>query len=135
MRSEDEHIFIQTLSSRNYRNLDGGGTMISISEHGELVQDWDYLYEEPVNPEDLMMGYKESDHCGLSVMYPEHVSEICLKRVYITDDVGVDGEEMFLWRVIIYGPLGETLFSFESKTEAKETLNFILDWKRRYSMK
>jgi hypothetical protein len=130
-----ESIFIPTLSSRNYRNIDEGGTTVSISEHGELVQDWDYMYEEPVNPRDLMMGYRESHHCGFSIMYPEHVSEVCLKKVYITDDVGVDGEEIFLWRVIIYGPLGETNLSFESKSEAKDTFKFVLDWKRRYSTK
>jgi len=132
MSSENGHIFIPTLSSRNYRNLDGGGTTISISEHGELVQDWDYMYEEPVDSEDLMMGHKEVHHCGVSVMYPEHVSEVRLKKVYITDDVGMDGEEIFLWRVTIYGTDGETSLSFPTRKDANEVYAFILEWKRKY---
>jgi hypothetical protein len=131
MSSETKTIFILTLSGSNHVNLNGGGTNLSISEHGELVQEWDYIMQEP----DDLMGTRENHCVGTSVMYPEHVSEICLSKRFITDDVTEDGEELYVWRVTIFGLSDDTFFNFRTKREAREVYSLILDWKRKYSAK
>ena len=135
MSSETKPIFIPTLSSMNYRCIDEGGTYISVSEHGELVQEWNYTYEEPINRDDFIMGTKESHYTGTSVIYPEHVSEISLSKRFITDDSGPDGENLYLWRISIYGTNGQVDLNFPTRKRAEPAYQFILDWKRKYAAK
>lgn len=131
----DRDYYIPEISSQNYTLMSPGGTNVRITQEGALVEEWDYWLQQPIDPDDTMLGYRESHYAGKHIIYPEHVSEISMRKTYITDDKDVDGNDLILWRVFIFVGESESTFKFMEDKSAETFYRMLIEWKQMHGRK